>query len=149
MKTTMFILLLCSVIVGQVNVSIDVNLGNQKQEEVVVVPQGYVMECEDREDLIVISPDLIGFWVRLPSGRFVLHCRSVWYNSKTDILYYGPWREDRHMIYRGKYTRYDDNYVYGHYPKYKGHHRQNMHEREKYIHEHEKNDRRDHKRHER
>jgi hypothetical protein len=120
------ILILFSVLWGQVSVQITVGNPPPPRQEIVVIPQGYVDDYEPREDLVVISPNIIGFWVKLPSGRFVLHYRSTWYDDKNCRMYYGPWKKDHNRAYHN-YSRYDDVYIVQHYPKYKrhGHDREN------------------------
>lgn len=119
MKTFLIILVLSVAVFGQV--SVQINIGQKTpSREVVVIPPGYVPECEYREDLIVISPNMIGFWVRLRNGNFVLHYRKIWYDRDNDVMYYGPWAQNYKMVYSNRYDRFDDAYVCYHYPKYKG-----------------------------
>jgi hypothetical protein len=67
-------------------------------------PMGYVVLSSDdddmnRNDLVVIGPGQVGFWIQEPSGRYVLHCRSMQYDHGSGEWFYGPWHEDRHMTY--------------------------------------------------
>ena len=129
MKVLLSILFLSALIYGQVSFDIHISDGKAPPppppERVVVVepPQGYEeYDCDSRADLIVISPNVIGFWVSLPSGRMVLRCRDVWYDDRGGRMFYGPWREDRRAIRRHDYVRYDDRYRGRCYPRYKHHH---------------------------
>ena len=81
----------------------------------------------DREDLIVIDNNQVGFWVMLPSGRWVFRCRSMWYDNGWDEWHYGPWWDNYSISYN-----YSDpfhfscpyngmwyhSFIYSHYPRY-------------------------------
>ena len=91
-------------------------------------PKGYYAPSDDdedmyRDDLVMINKTTIGFWVLLPTGYRVLHCRTMMYDQKHDEWYYGPWHEDRNRVY-SNYRRspyfglvfYD--YMHKNYPNY-------------------------------
>jgi hypothetical protein len=112
----------CSTGNAQVGLSVNINVNRPAQ-----APEGYVATCDDddmfREDLFVINNTCVGFWVVLPTGGRVLHCRNMWYDRKTRDWYYGPWREDRTVTYvgyrHGPYynVRFHD-YMHRTYPRY-------------------------------
>ncbi|MBN1128761.1 MAG: hypothetical protein JXA71_07230 [Chitinispirillaceae bacterium] len=62
----------------------------------------------DWDNAIVIDNSRIGFWVMLPSGRWVLRCRSMWWNTAYDDWCFGPWYYDYSIAYC--------NHCYGNYP---------------------------------
>ena len=124
MKTLFCILILSLVAMAQI--SVQINVGPQPKQEVIVVPQGYVERNDCDKDVFVISPNVIGFYIRLNSGKYVLRCRDVFYNDRNGVVYYGPWREERNVVYRHDCRRYDDVYVNEHY-KHKKHHGHGKH----------------------
>ena len=92
-------------------------------------PTGYVVLENDedndmnRADLVMVSPSQVGFWVILPSGRCVLHCRAMKYDKVRGEWYYGPWHEDHNMSYEkyrhsSFYNRNFHDYMNERYPKY-------------------------------
>jgi hypothetical protein len=96
-------------------------------------PAGYVSysNCDwdnmDREDLIIVNDNMVGFWVMLPSGRWVFRCRSMWYNNGYDEWCYGPWWDNYSFTYSamGPFHLFGAHvgvwfhpYIYKHYPKY-------------------------------
>jgi hypothetical protein len=91
-------------------------------------PPGFVVISPDdedmnRSDLMVISPNRVGFWVMNPYGRYVLHCRSMQYDRRSGEWFYGPWHEDRNMTYdryrhSSFYNKPFNNYMQERYPKY-------------------------------
>lgn len=61
---------------------------------------GYYSDpCMHREDLIVINNDLVGFWIRLPTGRWVFRCRSMWYDGGLDEWHYSAWWDNFFVSY--------------------------------------------------
>jgi len=112
----------CSTGNAEVGVSVNINVNSPAQ-----APEGYVATCADddmfREDLFVINTTCVGFWVVLPTGGRVLHCRNMWYDRKGRDWYYGPWHEDRTVTYisyrRCPYynVRFHD-YMHRGYPRY-------------------------------
>lgn len=46
------------------------------------------MDCDN---IIVINDNEIGYWIQLPSGRWVLRSRPMWFNIALDEWCYGPW----------------------------------------------------------
>lgn len=78
---------------AQVGLSVNINVNRPAHP-----PEGYVATCDDddmfREDLVVINNTCVGFWVILPTGRRILHCRNMWYDRKAGDWYYGPWHEN-------------------------------------------------------
>lgn len=81
----------------------------------------------DREDLIIINNNQVGFWVMLPSGRWVFRCRSMWYDSGWDEWCYGPWWDNYSISYdyNGPFHLFGPShgvwfhpYMQNHYPKY-------------------------------
>jgi hypothetical protein len=93
-----------------------------------IPPPGYVIlpsedENMNRPDLMVISPTQVGFWVQMPSGRYVLHCRAMRYDRDLGEWYYGPWHEDYNLNYNryrhsSFYNMPFNNYMQQRYPKY-------------------------------
>jgi len=112
----------CSSGNAQVGLSVNINVNRPAE-----APEGYVATCDDddmfREDLFVINNSCVGFWVVLPNGVHVLHCRNMWYDRQTRDWYYGPWHEDRTVSFarysRGPYynVRFHD-YMHRTYPRY-------------------------------
>lgn len=107
---------------AQIGLSVNINVNRSAQ-----APEGYIATCDDddmfREDLCVINNTCVGFWVVLPTGVHVLHCRNMWYDRQTRDRYYGPWHEDRTVSFarysRGPYynVRFHD-YMHRTYPRY-------------------------------
>jgi hypothetical protein len=96
-------------------------------------PAGYVSynsndyDDMDREDLVVIDNNQVGFWVMLPSGRWVFRCRSMWYDSGWDEWCYGPWWDNYSISfnYNGPFHLFGHyngvwyhSFMYNHYPRY-------------------------------
>jgi hypothetical protein len=116
-----------------VGISVDINVDKRAPAPAPApmpppAPEGYAVGYENdddmyRDDLVVIDRTTIGFWVVLPSGHRVLHCRSLWWDRRAGDWYYGPWHDDPRVAYvsyqRGPYWGvhfYD--YMSQHYPKY-------------------------------
>ncbi|MBN2037406.1 MAG: hypothetical protein JW768_11735 [Chitinispirillaceae bacterium] len=106
---------------------------------------GYVT-CYDEDmewdNLIVIDNSRVGFWVMLPSGRWVFRCRSMWWSSAYDEWCFGPWYYDYSIVYRchchSHYHPYCPFhgirfhvYMHKHYPKW--HKRHFIHHRGAYV----------------
>jgi hypothetical protein len=64
----------------------------------------------DRDNLIVISDNEVGYWKQLPSGRWAFRYRTVWYDGDRDRWQYGPWKVNLSIGYgchcRDGYERY-------------------------------------------
>jgi hypothetical protein len=118
--------------------------------EVSVGSPGYVLYNDrdyddmDREDLIVIDNSQVGFWVMLPSGRWVFRCRSMWYDNVWDEWHYGPWWDnysiafapncsDAFHLFHPYHGSWYHSYMHNHYPRYwernYGHRRLPFHDR--------------------
>jgi hypothetical protein len=69
----------------------------------------------DREDLIIIDNNQVGFWFMLPSGRWVFRCRSMWYDGGQDDWCYGPWWDNYSITFS-----YDFNNPFHFYHPYRG-----------------------------
>jgi hypothetical protein len=65
----------------------------------------------DWDNAIMIDNSRVGFWVMLPSGRWVLRCRSMWWNASYDDWCFGPWYYDYSIAYCND-CRY---HFHGHY----------------------------------
>jgi hypothetical protein len=96
-------------------------------------PAGYVSYSSsdyddmDREDLIIINNNQVGFWVMLPSGRWVFRCRSMWYDNGWDEWHYGPWWDNYSISYNFNEPfhffhpyigMWFHPFIYNHYPNY-------------------------------
>jgi hypothetical protein len=76
-------------------------------------------EDMDWDNLIVINNDRIGFWLVLPSGMCVFHCRNMWYDNGYDEWRYGPWWDDYTMSYGRPYHGVSFHiYMERYYPRY-------------------------------
>jgi hypothetical protein len=53
----------------------------------------------DWDNVIVIDNSTVGFWVMLPSGHWVLRCRSMWWNQDCDDWCFGPWYYNYSIAY--------------------------------------------------
>jgi hypothetical protein len=61
------------------NVECNTNYDNYEDDDV---------NCEN---LIVIDDNQVGYWVMLPSGRWVFRCRSMWFDAGLSDWRFGPW----------------------------------------------------------
>jgi hypothetical protein len=106
-------------------VSVEVSVGSPGY----VMHNNYNSDYMDREDLIVIDNSQVGFWVMLPSGRWVFRCRSMWYDSGWDEWHYGPWWDnysiafsadcdDGFHLFNPYHGMWYHSYMYDHYPRY-------------------------------
>lgn len=119
---------LCAAVVSNANagVSVEVSVGGHHGF-------GPGVDCGfddlDREDLIVINNNQVGFWVMLPSGRWVFQCRSMWFDSEWNEWRYGPWWHDYAVSYschcHDSFRQFCPfhgvqfhTYMHRHYPKY-------------------------------
>jgi hypothetical protein len=83
----------CSVQTAQAGASVSVSVG---------LGVGFATcydEDIDWDNVYVIDNSRIGFWIMLPNGRWVLRCRSMWWNSDYDDWYFGPWYYDYTIAY--------------------------------------------------
>jgi hypothetical protein len=53
----------------------------------------------DWDNALVLDDSRIGVWVMLPSGRWVLRIRSMWWNAEYDEWAFGPWYYDYNIAY--------------------------------------------------
>jgi hypothetical protein len=80
----------------------------------------------DWDNVIMIDNTRIGIWVMLPSGRWVLRCRSIWWDSGYDEWCFGPWWYDYSISYGCHYSYpfYGvgfHTYMHRHYPRWHNH----------------------------
>jgi hypothetical protein len=53
----------------------------------------------DWDNVLVLDDSRIGFWVMLPSGRWVLRIRNMWWNAAYEEWCFGPWYYDYSIVY--------------------------------------------------
>ena len=75
----------------------------------------------DNDQLIILGGSRVGYWMMLPTGRWVLRCRAMWYDRGCDEWQYGPWGMDYSVAYdphwANHYTRFS-GYMNRNYPRY-------------------------------
>ena len=89
----------------------------------VTISAGYSNYWDDDMDwdnVVIIDNTRIGFWVMLPSGRWVLRCRSMWWNSGLAEWSFGPWWYDYSIVY-GTYFVPFHWYMHSYYPRWHNH----------------------------
>jgi hypothetical protein len=64
----------------------------------------FYYEDIDWDNVYVIDNSRIGIWIMLPDGRWVLRCRSMWWNSDYDDWCFGPWYYDYSIAYGNFYA---------------------------------------------
>lgn len=58
----------------------------------------------DWNNVYVIDNSRIGIWIMLPDGRWLLRCRTMWWNADYDDWYFGPWYYDYSIAYSRFYA---------------------------------------------
>jgi hypothetical protein len=71
----------------QAGASVQISIGTQRDW-----PEFEYFEADvDDENLIVISDNEVGYWVMLPSGRWVMRTRRLWFDNGCSEWRFGPW----------------------------------------------------------
>jgi hypothetical protein len=89
------------------------------------MPVGY-STCEDdpemdNSSLIMLGDGRIGYWTMLPDGRWVMRCRSMWFNRGYEAWCYGPWMIDYSVGYDPYWSVHFVNFydfIHVNYPRY-------------------------------
>lgn len=95
----------------------------------VTISSGYSTYWDDDMDwdnVVMIDDSRIGIWVMLPSGRWVLRCRSMWWDSGYSEWCFGPWWYDYSISY-GYHSPWPfygvgfHTYMHRHHPRWHNH----------------------------
>jgi hypothetical protein len=76
----------------------------------------------DCDNMIVVDDNQVGYWMQLPSGRWIFRCRSMWFDIGLNIWRFGPWWNNYSIVYGSHFngiryhTYFEQRYPHRPYP---------------------------------